>query len=144
MFTPKIWLSVGAFALAGSTAVAAEPAQRDGAREPEKTAVGSAQDAAPMVVAQRRRRGAGGEGGEGGEGGASRPSGAPKVAPQQRLKTPAKPRRGAGGEGGEGGERGSRRRGSLSAQPVRRGQGAEGGEGGEGGVNTRYIFGFTE
>jgi len=140
MFKPKIWLRLGALAVASTAlhkpilATETQELSKEAARQP---------DTAGPVLAQSGRRGAGREGGEGGEGGEAstrRPAVAPKLTPQQKSK--AKQRGGFGGEGGEGGERGSGRRSDRA--PTRAQQSGDGGEAGERGVNTRYIFGFTE
>ncbi|MFL5052412.1 MAG: hypothetical protein ACJ8D4_20070 [Xanthobacteraceae bacterium] len=148
-FKPKLWLGVGAVALAGSTAssLAQQPAHPDGARP------GS------MTLAQVG--GPGGEGGESGEGGERGGRGArgskgflpSRAVPHKSAGDRAKPKKksGAGG-GGEGGERGQFRgnkggggeRGDVGGYPRSSREGGERGDGGEAGVNTRYIFGFTE
>src|SRR6516165_254224 len=107
MFKPKIWLRLGALAVAGSATASPKPINATETEAQSKEVVRQFDSAGP-VLAQSGRRGAGegGEGGEGGEAGSSRPAVAPKVAPQQQQKSRAKQRRGLGGEGGEGGERG--------------------------------------
>jgi hypothetical protein len=138
MFRPKIWLRLGALAVASSTTVSSKPIHATETVDQSKEVVGQ-YDGAGTVVAQRGTRGAGGEGGEGGEAGASRPAVGPKVAPQQQQKSRAKQRK------GEGGERGFEPRSDRAGTRGRQlGEGGERGEGGEQGVNTRYIFGFTE
>jgi hypothetical protein len=147
MFKPKIWLRLGALAVAGSATASPKPIHATETEAQSKEVVRQFDSAGP-VLAQSGRRGAGGEGGEGGEGdeaGPSRPAVAPKVAPQQQQKSRAKQRKGLGGEGGEGGERGFGPRSDRAWTRGRQlGEGGERGEEGEQGVNTRYIFGFTE
>jgi len=131
-FRPKLWLGIGAVALAGSTvsSLGQESSQPNGG-----------ESSAPLRVAQGRgpggAGGAGGEGGERGVRGSRSPLPSHKAPPPSWHRTKPKGKLGPGGEGGEGGERG-----------LRSGNGAStyrfGGEGGEAGVNTRYIFGFTE
>src|SRR5262245_45301077 len=144
MFKPKIWLRLGALAVASSATALPKSILATETQEQSKEVASQPATAGP-VLAQSGRRGAGGEGGErgeGGEAGTSRPAVTPKLTPQQQQKSKAKQRGGLGGEGGEGGERGS---GPRSNRAGTRGQqSAEGGEAGERGVNTRYIFGFTE
>jgi hypothetical protein len=147
MFKPKIWLRLGALAVAGSATASPKPIHATETEAQSKEVVRQFDSAGP-VLAQSGRRAAGGEGGEGGEGdeaGPSRPAVAPKVAPQQQQKSRAKQRKGLGGEGGEGGERGFGPRSDRAWTRGRQlGEGGERGEEGEQGVNTRYIFGFTE
>ena len=126
-FRPKLWLGIGAVALAGSAVSSlgqesAQPTRGD--------------TSAPL------RRGPGGEGGEGGERGArgSRSASPSRNAQPSSLRRAKPKKRGPGGEGGEGGERGRRSENTGSTYRF----GGEAGEGGEAGVNTRYIFGFTE
>jgi hypothetical protein len=141
MFKPKIWLRLGALAVASSATALPKPIHATEQSEEVSGQLGTA----GIVLAQRARRGAegeGGEGGEGGEAGTTRPAATPNLAPQQQQKSKAKQRGGFGGQGGEGGERGSGRRSDRAGS-----RGlllGEGGEAGERGVNTRYIFGFTE
>lgn len=164
-FRPKLWLGVGAVALASSVnPIAAEPAA-DASSAASSASLRSgperAQAPKPVLLAQ-----GGGLGGEGGESGVRRPRKAapthrhvePGVLRQERQRDKARKHRGHGGEGGEGGEHGTRggRQGSAPAPARIAGPGGEGGErgpsrlagsggeGGEAGVNTRYIFGFTE
>lgn len=136
-FRPKLWLGVGAVALASSAVSAlAHPAEQQ-----DTTKSGS------TVLSQVRGAGGeGGEGGEAGEGGARRARGFLPARPGKdraaplRAKPPAgersRARKKRSPGGGEGGERGQRRSDNL--------QGGEAGEGGEAGVNSRYIFGFTD
>ena len=147
MFKPKIWLRVGALAVAGSAAASPKPIHATETAEQSKAVVDQVGPTGTVVLAQSGRRGAGGEGGEGGEGGdagASRPAAAPKLIPQHQQKPNAKQRRDRRVEGGEGGERGPGPRSDRLATRTRQSAGDEGGEAGERGVNTRYIFGFTE
>jgi hypothetical protein len=140
MFKPKIWLRLGALAVASSTTALIKPILATETQEQSKEAAGQPGPTG-TVVAQSGLRGGGGEGGEGvegGEAGTRRPAVTPKLNPQPQQKPKVKQRGGFGGEGGEGGERGSGRR---SERAPRWG---DGGEAGERGVNTRYIFGFTE
>ena len=138
MFKPKIWLRLGALAVASSATASSKPIHATETVDQSKEVVGQ-YDSAGTVVAQRGTHGAEGEGGEGGEAGSSRPAVAPKVAPQQQQKSRAKRRR------GEGGERGFRPRSDRAETRGRQlGEGGERGEGGEQGANTRYIFGLTE
>src|ERR1700730_11203261 len=109
MFKPKIWLRVGALAVAGSAAASPKPIHATETAEQSKAVVDQVGPTGTVVLAQSGRRGAGGEGGEGGEGGdagASRPAAAPKLIPQHQQKPNAKQRRDRRVEGGEGGERG--------------------------------------
>jgi len=144
VFKPKIWLRLGALAVASSATALLKPSLATETQEHSKEAASQSGTAGP-VLAQSGRRDAGGEAGEGGEGGEAgtrRPAITQKLTPQQQQKSKAKQRGGFGAEGGEGGERGSRRRSDRA--PSRPQQSADGGEAGERGVNTRYIFGFTE
>jgi hypothetical protein len=132
-FKPKLWLGVGAFALAGTVnPAAAEPAvDHDPTVSATPARAGSQNQTASHPVILAQLRGSGGEGGEGGEGGARgsrgfRPGGygtKPKASTPQRQGSPHVKSRKKRGQGGEGGERGSGRRSSLP-----------GGEGGEQGV----------
>src|SRR4029077_20076541 len=83
MFKPKIWLRLGALAVASSATASSKPIHATESVDQSKEVIGQ-YDSAGIVVAQRGTRGAGGEGGEGGEAGTSRPAVAPKVAPQQQ------------------------------------------------------------
>src|SRR5215475_14867352 len=98
MFKPKIWLRVGALAVASSTTMSPKPIRATETVDPSNAVVGQ-YDSAGTVVAQRGAHFAGGEGGEGGEAGSSRRAGAPKTAPQKQQKPRAKQRKGVGGEG---------------------------------------------
>src|SRR5262249_14370541 len=144
MFKPKIWLRLGALAVASSATALPKPILATETQEQSKEVASQPGTAGP-ALAQSGRRGAegeGGEGGEGGEAGTRRPAGTPKLTPQQQQKSKAKQRRGLGGEGGE---RGFGPRGDRAGTRGRQlGEGGERGEEGEQGVNTRYIFGFTE
>lgn len=161
-FKPKLWVGVGAFALAGTAAQSlAAPARAGVAQRPAPSrAAGGTRNSRSIRLAQADEIGDTGESGEGGERSApSRPHSQPVPGrPSGLVRRPAplglrgSGREGAvspGGErgapvpqafGGEGGERGSPSSagaGGLGGAPL-------GGIGGEGGVNTRYIFGFTE
>src|SRR5690242_13537189 len=128
MFKPKIWLRLGALAVASSTTALIKPILATETQEQSKETAGQLGPSG-AVVAQSGRRGAGGEGGEGGEAGeagARRPAVTPKLNPEKQQKPKAKQRGGFGGEGGEGGERGSGRR--TDRAPTRAQQGGEGGE----------------
>ena len=146
-FKPKLWLGVGAFALAGAAnPVAADPiASPDPANPqiPVAASAGEGQASRPVILAQT-----GGFGGEGGERG--RPRSLRKSGESHDRGIHRKKRRSHRSvhKGGLGGERGGTARGRLQG-----GEGGErgalgiagqGGEGGEAGVNTRYLFGFTE
>jgi hypothetical protein len=145
MFTPKIWLRLGVFAVAGSSAAASSQMMpRIDSAVQLKTTVGEPNASGPEIVAQKQLAASeeyAGQGGEGGESGARRLRNAPKSL-QERKPTAKAPR--GSGEGGEGGERGYASRTQAPSNRLRRQQAAGGGEGGEQGVNTRYIFGFTE
>ena len=62
MFKPKIWLRLGALAVAGSATVSSKPIHATEAVDPSKAVVGQ-YDSSGTVVAQRGTRGAGAEGG---------------------------------------------------------------------------------
>src|SRR5262249_26856222 len=113
MFKPKIWLRLGALAVASSATALPKPILATQTQEDSKEAARQPGTAGP-VLAQSGRRGAGGEGGEGGgeggEAGTRRPAVTPKLTPQQQQKSKAKQRGGFGVEGGQDGERGSGRR----------------------------------
>ena len=68
MFKPKIWLRLGALAVASSATMSSKPIHAAETVDPSKAVVGQ-YDSAGTVVAQRGTRIAGGEGGEGGEAG---------------------------------------------------------------------------
>jgi hypothetical protein len=137
MLKPKIWLRLGALAVASSATALTKPILATETQEQSKEAAGQPGPAGP-VVAQSGLRGAGGEGGEGGEAGTRQPAITPKATPREQQQSKARERDRFGGEGGEGGERGAGRRSARAPQS------GDGGEAGERGVNTRYIFGFTE
>jgi hypothetical protein len=125
-FKPKVWLKVGAFAVAGTVApAAAEPAAQPAAGfEGTPAEAGSKGQSKPHSLMTAQFRGSGGEasrsgeGGQGGERGANiarrnGPVAKPKAAHHRGRKANATTRRsrGQGGEGGEqGGERGYDRR----------------------------------
>lgn len=151
-FKPKVWLKVGAVALAGTAtpAAAEQAAQTKAGLEATPSEVGSPNQTKPPSQMMAQFRGSGGEGGEaGGEGGergadAARrnaPSAKPKAVPQpgRKAKAPARRSRGQGGEGGEqGGERGFDRRSQGQGGTSTAATGAPGGArlvgaGGEGG-----------
>jgi len=146
MFTPKIWLRLGVFAVAGSSAAASPQLMRPTQSGVEiKTAIDQVDASGSLVLAEKQRRGSEEEGGEGGEAGETRAHRLPNASKNiQEHKRTLQPRRGSGGEGGEGGERGPRPRSEGFGTKLRAGQGGEAGKGGEQGINTRYIFGFTE
>jgi hypothetical protein len=145
IFKPKIWLSAGAVALAGT--VTTQP-KAFAEVATDHRGDSSAESKPSRTLAQYRSR----EGGESGErgharegrGGArARHQAHPKKGPRKLnyQKAPSKAHylgENAPYTQNSGGERGEQRR----ALP--KGPGGEGGEGGEAGVNTRYIFGFTE
>jgi len=147
MFKPKIWLRVGALAVAGSAAASSKPIHAAETAEQPKAVVDQVDPTGTVLLAQTGLRGAGGEGGEGGEAGeagARQPAAAPRLTPRQQQKPNGKQRRDPRGEGGEGGERGPGPRSARPATRARQSLGGEGGEAGERAVNTRYIFGFSE
>src|SRR5262249_22575063 len=90
MFKPKIWLRLGALAVASSATALPKPILATETQEYSKEAPSQPGTAGP-VLAQSGRRGAGGEGGERGSG--RRSDRAPARAQQS-------------GDGGEAGERG--------------------------------------
>src|SRR5918912_1704966 len=134
-FKPKLWLGVGAFALAG----AANPAGADPAVSPEPTmsrlpSTANAQTGhASELVILAEARGLGSEGGEAGEGGERGTPRKVRHAREGRARGVHRRKQPSNrvihrnrGLGGEGGERGSAPRSSL--------QGGEGGERGAPGI----------
>ena len=151
-FRPKLWVGVGAFAVAGATipSVAASAGQAALLDQPaSKSVPAEGGRAEPERVAQE---GLGGEGGERGGQAQTRPATRRHQKPKVHHTPSARPT--PGGEGGEGGERGADRPYVFDGAGTRYGQtrgeyhvagsGGEGGERGKAGVNTRYIFGFTD
>src|SRR5262250_1351393 len=73
MFTPKIWLRLGVFAVAGSSAAASPQLMRPTQSGVEiKTAIDQVDASGSLVLAEKQRRGSEEEGGEGGEAGETR------------------------------------------------------------------------
>src|SRR5215472_1528209 len=132
MFTPKIWLRLGVFAVAGSSAAASPQLMRPTQSGVEiKTAIDQVDASGSLVLAEKQRRGSEEEGGEGGEAGETRAHRLPNASKNiQEHKRTLQPRRGSGGEGGEGGERGPRPRSEGFGTKLRAGQGGEAGKGG--------------
>jgi hypothetical protein len=93
MFTPKIWLRLSAFAVAGSSAAAStELIHLTESSVQMKAAVGQVDDGGSVFLAQQEPdSGEGGEGGEAGVRGTATPS---KSVQEQKPKV--KPRRGLG------------------------------------------------
>ena len=89
MFKPKIWLRLGALAVAGSATASPKPIHATETEAQSKEVVRQFDSAGP-VLAQSGRRDAGGEAGEGGEGGEAgtrRPAITQKLTPQQQQKS---------------------------------------------------------
>jgi hypothetical protein len=139
----KIWIGIGAFVIAGSTAAAGDVTQGD--REvvrPERT-LGALErqlrsSAGSFTLAQAKQGGEAGEGGErsGGEGGER---GGGEAGEGDHGGEAGERGGGESGHGGEGGERsggeGGERGGGEGGERAQGGEGGEGGgEGGEGGI----------